>query len=440
MRNRKALITLLAILVLGIFGIFLYNLPPINEQLAWRIDSWRAQIKYALNPPEESVFVPSEQGDQVESIVEATLESLLPSPTPSPTAIPASPTPTIPGPTQTPLPTATPTLTPTPIPESVELTGITHEYQAWNNCGPANLSMNLSFWDWDGDQYVTEKFLKPNRRDKNVMPYEMVEFVNQETDLKAVWRVGGTLDLLKRLVAGGFPVLIEKGFEGARFDGWMGHYEVIVGYDDVESKFTVYDSFVGPDHAYSIPYDEISFFWTHFNYTYVLIYPPEREAEAMGILGNDAEAYSNYQRAAQTASNEIFTLEGREKAFAWYNRGTNLVYLDDYGGAAAAYDEFFAIYATLSEEERPWRMLWYQTGPYWAYYYTGRHYDVIELATQTIINASEPAIEETWYWRALAKEALGDIDGAIADLEEAVELNQNFDTGWYHLERIRGGG
>ncbi len=114
--------------------------------------------------------------------------------------------------------------------------------------------------------------------------------------------------------------------------------------------------------------------------------------------------------------------------------------MDDYAGAAAAYDEYFKLYAELPEKERPWRNLWYQTGPYWAYYYTQRYYDIIDLATKTIDAASEPAIEESWYWRALAKEALGDIDGAIADLEEAVDLNENFGVGWYHLERLRGGG
>ena len=34
------------------------------------------------------------------------------------------------------------------------LTGILHQFQMWNNCGPANLSMALSFWDWKGDQRV----------------------------------------------------------------------------------------------------------------------------------------------------------------------------------------------------------------------------------------------------------------------------------------------
>jgi tetratricopeptide (TPR) repeat protein len=268
----------------------------------------------------------------------------------------------------------------------------------------------------------------------------MVAYVNGETDLRALMRVGGDLETIKRFVAAGFPVLVEKGFEGARFDGWMGHYEVVSGYDDSQEEFFVYDSFVGPENAFSIPYEQIDTYWRHFNNTYIIIYPPEREEQVMTLLGPHADELYNYQQAAQRASDEIFTFVDRRRVFAWFNRGTNLVYLDDYAGAAAAYDEYFKLYAELSEKERPWRNLWYQSGPYWAYYYTQRYYDVIDLATKTIDAASEPAIEESWYWRALAKEALGDIDGAIADLEQAVDLNENFGVGWYHLERIRGGG
>ncbi|MGD2156550.1 MAG: C39 family peptidase [Anaerolineales bacterium] len=447
MRNRKSLVALLSIPTLVVVATLLYQLPPINDRLAWRIDSWRAQIKYALNPPQEVVFLPQDQQVQVEAIVEATLQALTPSASPSPTLNPATATPTSPGPSATPLPTLTATPSPTLRPERVQLDGIIHEFQKWNNCGPANLAMALSYWTGPRELGVYElyqtkpaAYLKPNPRDKNVMPYEMVAYVNGETDLRALMRVGGDLETIKRFVAAGFPVLVEKGFEGARFDGWMGHYEVVSGYDDSQEEFFVYDSFVGPENAFPIPYEQIDTYWRHFNNTYIIIYPPEREEQVMTLLGPHADELYNYQQAAQRASDEIFTFVDRRRVFAWFNRGTNLVYLDDYAGAAAAYDEYFKLYAELSEKERPWRNLWYQSGPYWAYYYTQRYYDVIDLATTTIDAASEPAIEESWYWRALAKEALGDIDGAIADLEQAVDLNENFGVGWYHLERIRGGG
>lgn len=430
MKRNRLLIALVVVPALVIVAALLYNFPPINEQLAWRIDAWKASVKYALNPPEEAIFVPEGGQEDATAIV---LPTATPTPQPSPTA-------TQPGPTETPLPTLTPTVTPTPLPESVTLRGVIHEYQKWNNCGPANLSMALSYWGWEGDQRDTAAYLKPNQRDKNVMPYEMTAYVNQQTDLRALWRVGGDLDLLKRFIAAGFPVIVEKGFEGAGFDGWMGHYETITAYDDARGHFLAQDSYIMPDLPVS--YEDMETYWRHFNYTYIIVYPPEREAEVMALLGPQADETYNYQYAAQKASDDIFTLEGRAQMFAWFNRGTNLVYLDDYAGAAAAYDEFFALYAALdpAEVNPPWRNLWYQTGPYWAYYYTGRYYDVLNLATTTIETASEPAIEESWYWRALAKEALGDIDGAIADLREAVALNSNFRSAQTQLERIQGGG
>ncbi len=426
-RNRL-LIALVVVPALVLLAALLYNYPPINERLAWRVDALKAEIKYALNPPEEALFIPEGEGEQT------------PIPTLPPTPTPVTPThtPTIPGPADTPLPSPTPTITSTPIPDKVNLGGIRHEFQKWNNCGPANLSMALSYWKWNGDQRDTAAYLKPNQRDKNVMPYEMVAFVNEETEFNALWRVGGDLDLLKRFIAAGFPVIVEKGFEGAGFEDWMGHYEVINAYDDSREVFLAQDSYIMANLPVS--YEDVEKYWGHFNYTYIVIYYPAREAEVMEILGPHADETFNFQYAAQKASDEIFAKEGREKVFAWFNRGTNLVYLDDYAGAAAAYDEFYALYAGLDPEEVPYRIIWYQTGPYWAYFYTARYYDVLNLATITIDAASEPAIEETWYWRALAKEALGDIDGAIADLREAVKLNEYFDIGWYHLNRIQSGG
>ena len=51
-----------------------------------------------------------------------------------------SPTPTRPPPTFTPTPP------PTALPPAVRLTGLTHAWQTWNNCGPATLAMNLSYF------------------------------------------------------------------------------------------------------------------------------------------------------------------------------------------------------------------------------------------------------------------------------------------------------
>jgi hypothetical protein len=424
MRRQYVAIFILGISALCLLAGLAYNIPPLHDRLAWRVDNLRVAIKRYLNPPEQVVFTPQEQ---VEAIVRATLTALAPAPTPTP----------LPNFTETSLPPPIPSLTPTPIPESAALSGIRHEYQKFNNCAPASLSMVLSYWGWPGDQFETRAYLRPSFEvdDKNVNPFEIIDFVEKYTEFDALWRVGGDLGLLKRLLAAGFPVLIEKGLHPSH-DAWLGHYQIVSGYNDAKGHFLVYDSFEGPPEAYGVPYEVIGQFWRHFNFTYVVIFPPERTAEVHSILGPHSDPQKNFQYAAELALEEASNLSGREQFFAWFNRGTNLVYLQDYAGAAQAYDTAFALYATLPENERPWRLLWYQDGPYAAYYHTGRYQDVINLAHTTLINVDKPVLEETYYWRGMAKAALDDRDGAVEDLSRADTLNPNSTPAGEELQRI----
>jgi len=304
------------------------------------------------------------------------------------------------------------------------LEGFTHAYQMWNNCGPANLAMCLSFWGWQGDQRDTAEILKPNERDKNVMPYEMLDYIEQQTDLKAITRVGGDLKMLKALISSGYPVIVEKGFEGVEFEDWMGHYQVLTGYDEDSEVFYAQDSYKGPD--YQVSYPDLIEQWRAFNFTYIVPYPPDRETQVLNILGRHANAHTNFTYAADLATEETELLSGRDRFFAFFNLGSNLVNLNDYGNAAVAYDAAFANYPEIPEDQRPWRMLWYQTGPYFAYYYTGRYEDIIELADTTLGAMSEPILEESYYWRGKAKLALGDEEGAIEDLQKSVEVHPDF--------------
>ncbi len=418
-----------AIVVALLLAPWVYGLPFVQDRLAWRVSELRAQIKYALSPPEEAVFTPN---STLSAMVDATLAAIItPTPNALPTDVPAEPTEL--GPTLTPSPV------PSPIPDHVFLPGVRHEYQSWNNCGPATLSMALSFWGWQGDQRPIANFAKPNPRDKNVMPYELAEYVREETGLNVIARTGGDQELLKQLIAAGFPVIVEKGLEGPGFDGWMGHYQLLAGYDDALGRYNAYDSYEGDfsdGNSLPISYDVIDEYWRHFNYQYLVIYPNERETELLELLGSDANEETNLRNSAQLASDEIFATSGRDQFFAWFNRGTNLVELQDYNGAAAAYDEAFSIYAGLDPETRPWRMLWYQTGPYWAYFYAGRSWDVLNLSTQTLYAMSEPVLEESYYWRGVAKESLGDVAGAIEDFQASVDVHPGFLPALTQLDRL----
>jgi hypothetical protein len=420
--------------LLLLVGAILFQLPPIHDRLAWRVDDLRARIKYTFNPPQEVVFIPEEQ---------VTAPADPPTLAPSPTAT-ATSSPTVPGPTATLLPTETPTPTLTPLPGSVRIEGIRYEDQhgRLNYCGPANLSMAMTFWGWQGNRDLVGRAIKPLPDDKNVMPYEMQEFIASESDLASIVRVGGDVETIKALVAGGFPALLETGTFLRDLTGvisWMGHYQLVTGYDDERQVFIIQDSYVSADHE--MTYDDLVTNWRAFNYLYLVTYPNERGPELQAILGPRWDKVTSEQIAAQLASDEIFNTSGRDQFFAWFNRGTSLMLLQDYAGAAAAYDEaFINVYPNIPQGERPWRMMWYQTGPYWAYFYSGRYYDVINLATTTLSQMSDPVLEESFYWRALALEALGDTSGAVADLREAVRLNPNFSVAHNQLNRLTGGG
>jgi tetratricopeptide (TPR) repeat protein len=304
--------------------------------------------------------------------------------------------------------------------------------------------MYLSYYDWGKDQIAAGGVLRPNDKDVNVMPYELVDFVNEHTALHALWRYGGDLQTIKVLLNAGFPVMIEKSFEPytLRNEGWMGHYNLVVGYDDEKQILTVqdsylmsyapwggeipqelWDSFIGFDFSYS----ELEQAWRSFNFVFIVVYPPEKENDVLNALGplatDEGACRIAYDRAMQETSS---LTDVRDKFFAWFNAGTSLVYLQDYGTAATAFDTAFGIYPDIQQDSRPYRILWYETGPYEAYYYSGRYKDVINLADQTLGNMADPVLEESYYWRALSYYALGDKNRAVADLRTSLKYHPGF--------------
>ena len=82
-----------------------------------------------------------------------------------------------------------------PVASRIALTGFEHEWQTWNNCGPATISMNLSYYGHVGTQVEAAQFLKPNQEDKNVSPDELVAYV-RSSGFEGVVGHGGDITLL----------------------------------------------------------------------------------------------------------------------------------------------------------------------------------------------------------------------------------------------------
>lgn len=417
-KDKRTLIIGIAILIF-LMGIILVLNPRVQESLGWYTGQFLRWLNVKLDPPEAVEFV--SPGIGTPNLTEPSV-TVLSTPTPTPEVAAAQPE-------------EQPTATFAPLPRFVELEGTTYfnQHNRWNYCGPANLAMALSFWDWEGTHDDVARVVKPYQKDKSVMPYEMVDYVKQQTDLDALMRVGGDFETLKRLISNGYPVIVEKGpyFRDISYRiTWMGHYQLLTGYDDELGIFIAQDSYINADHQQ--PYADLVSEWRSFNYTYVVIFPQNERNDVLNLLGPNSDEDENYRLAAQKASAEIYSLEGLDRFFAWYNYGTNLVALRDYNGAAQAYDEALAIYNTLPEDNtiRPYRILWYQTGPYFAYYYTARYQDVINLATTNsieMVRDDEPALEESFYWRGKARVAVGEQSLAIEDFTTCLNYHPDFE-------------
>lgn len=419
MTKSKLLFTGSALAVLALVFITLYQIPSLHSRINWRIDTSLTYLRILLNP---AGAMPT----PLASLAQPRLTyKHLPTPTPGPTAIPAlaeDP------PAATPLPTATPTPTPTlaPIPASAEVPPPAHEKQDANNCGPATLTMYLRSYGWKGDQYKIATLIKPDTNDRNVNVDELLYFVQTQVGwLNAEYRVGGTLDELKRFIAAGMPIMIEEEslIEKQYWPGddlWAGHYLLLTAYDEAKGVFTSQDSWLGPN--LKVTYSELDRRWQTFNRVYIMVYRPDQEDAVKEIVGANWDEKTSRANALKTA--QLEAQANPQNAFAWFNMGTNLDYFERYTEAAQAFD-------TARQVRLPQRMLRYQFGPFIAYFRSGRIDDLKALAEYAL--KITPNSEEDLLWYAWALYMKGDKVTALDNVKKALKVDPGYLDAQYAL-------
>ncbi len=409
-------------LSLATLSMALYAWPPVHTRLAWRVEVARTWLRMALHPVDTNPLA-----------ARPTLAFATPTPTPTPTMA-ASPTPLPHTPTATPQATPTPTASPTPTPSPTPLPPRAQvppmprwTQQTVNNCGPATLAFYLQWWGWQGTQDDIAQRVRPNLLDRNVNVEELVLYVNEDVpNLRALFRVGGTMALLKGFLAAGYPVMVETGMQLERGywpndDRWAGHYLFVTGYDDARGAFLVQDSYYGPDRW--VPYATFDQDWKAFNRVFILVYPPEHEPRLLPLLGPYRFFKSSRQLALEQAQREIEA--NPNDAFAWFNLGSNLVFFERWTEAAQAYDRAFEI-------GLPQRMLRYQFGPFFAYFHSwqlDKLQAIIDYALQIT-----PESEEAWVWQGWLYYRLGDTQKAAQAFRKALEINPYSRDARYGLE------
>ena len=412
---RKSLLAtiFLVFAVLAFSAWLVYQVPAVNNRFSWRVDFALTYLRGIVQPAGELPTALPPPGIAITSRPENT-------PVWSPTV------------TVSPKATLVPSPTPTPLPKVVSLPAPHYEKQDINNCGPASLSMYLHFFGWEGDQFDIADLLKPHREDRNVNVEELAYYVRTRAGwLNVEYRVGGDLQLLKKFLAAGIPVMIEETFHFEQpywpnDDLWAAHYNLVTGFDDTAQNFTGQDSFYGLDRVTS--YQALDEYWQVFNRVYILVYPPALEETVKSILGEDWDPDVNRQNALQVAQTE--TESDPDNPFAWFNLGSNLVYFERYSEAALAYDK-------AREIGLPQRMLRYQFGPFIAYFHTGRIDDLMALAKYALQRT--PTSEEALLWRGWGYYRQGEMAEAVADFQTALQRNPNYQDARYALDFVQTG-
>jgi tetratricopeptide (TPR) repeat protein len=395
-----------------LLGILILQIPAVNERVAWRYEVAKTYVRNVINPV----------GD---------VPTAIPNPTSAATAEPAAATQTA-VPTEQALGTeAVPTSTLEPLPLQAFLASPPYEKQTPNNCGPAALSMLLHMYGWSGSQKDISDVIKPVNGDRNVNPEEMAYWVrNYAGWLRIEYRVGGDLETLKRLLAAGYPVIVE-GTTSLNPDDtgwpdddlWAAHYLLLTAYDDNTQTFTVQDTYRGPDKI--IPYTQIESEWKPFNYVYMIVYLPDQEEKMKGLLGSNWDPDLNRQNALSLAEADVAT--DPTDAFAWFNVGSNLIYFGRYEEANAAYDK-------AREIGLPQRMFRYQFGPFLANFHGHRTEDLLAL-TDYALQRTQMS-EEAWLWHGWALFRQGDTNGAIEDWRKALSVRPGYEDALYALNFV----
>ena len=269
----------IALIVVGVLALafLIYQIPPVHQRLAWRLDFAAAYLRGVVNPI-KSLPTPR----VVQAAVDPVEQTATPGP-PVPTLNQATPTAQAPSP-----------LPPSPSPPPPSPPALSWLPQPTTNRTSIIAARPLSacicaFTAGTAVKRISRMWSSPFPKTA------MLTWKNWLTSPAPRWvgcsfeyRVGGSTDLLRRFIAAGIPVMIEETFIMAESywpndDRWAGHYLLVNGYDDGLGVFTAQDSFVGPNLRVS--YQDLDHNWQSFNRVYILVYPPEQEETVKSILG-----------------------------------------------------------------------------------------------------------------------------------------------------------
>ncbi len=312
------------------------------------------------------------------------------------------------------MPTPTNEISIPEIPKREVLTGGKHMYQTYNNCGPASLSMTLSYFGINVSQEELGQQLRPYQNQEGDNDDKAVTFKEQaekakEFGLNVYQRPAGNIRMVRELISQGLPVVVKTWLKP---DEDIGHFRVIKGYDQEKKILIQDDSYQGKNIAFT--YQEFDQLWQSFNYEFMVLFPDEKQKQVDKILGQRVNEKESWKLAEGLAEKQI--ADDPNDVQAQYNLLRANYYLGDYETAVEIFEDI--------KDQLPRRMLWYQFEPILAYYQLEDYDQVLDL-TQQVFDSQNRAASEYHYLRGKIFEKRGQQDKAEEEFRLAETYNQS---------------
>jgi tetratricopeptide (TPR) repeat protein len=322
-------------------------------------------------------------------------------------------------------------VTPTPnllkaLPEQKTLQNDYQVYQTYNNCGPASLSMALSYYGINVSQNTLGQELRPfqnpqgNNDDKSVFITELSQKA-MDYNLLAYHRPNGNVELLKQFINNDIPVITQTIL--TQSDD-IGHYRIIKGYNDKTQQLIQDDSYQGPNLTYS--YKDFNEIWAPYNHEYLIVAPKDKKQIIEQILGENIDATKAWQASADATKKRMDS--NPEDINSGFSYVVSLYYLGRYQDAVSVYEKI--------KDKFPPRALWYQIEPIKAYYEIGQYKKVFEI-TDSILNNGNKAFSELYVIRGNSYLKQNNYEGAKAEFRKAILYNSNSKDAQLALKSVK---
>jgi tetratricopeptide (TPR) repeat protein len=301
-----------------------------------------------------------------------------------------------------------------PLPSQKILPNNYHVFQSFNNCGPAALSMTLSYYGITKSQQELGNDLRPYQNpqgdnDDKSVTLEELALKSEEFGFVPFHRPNGNFELLAQFINNDMPVITRTWLKPNED---IGHYRVVKGFNNTNRTFLQDDSLQGSNLVYTV--DEFDAVWKQFGYEYLVLVPKEKVDLANKILGDNADPKVAWKESLeywqkQVAQNPGDTHSRFNLSVAYYMNGMY----------SESVKEFEAVSNKIS-----FRTLWYQIEPILAYVEL-KQYDKVFQITDEIINNHNRAYSELYIIRGEIYKEQGATDKARAEFEKAVLYNSS---------------